>query len=64
MMGNKSTTGLKFINKSGKNKVVKPSEINKYLKQGYQLGKDLSYITQAYRELQRSITTKRYRGIA
>ena len=64
MIGNKSTKGLKFINKDGKNKVVKPSEINKYLKQGYKLGKDLSYITQAYRELQRSITTKRYRGIA
>ena len=64
MMGNKSTKGMKFINKDGKNKVVKVSEINNYLKQGYKLGKDLSYITEEYRELQRRITTERYRRVA
>jgi hypothetical protein len=64
LMGNKSTKGLKYINKDGKNKPVKPSEINKYLKQGYKLGKDLSYITEEYRELQRKITTERYRRVA
>ena len=64
LMGNKSTKGLKFINKDGKNKVVKPSEINKYLKQGYKLGKDLSYITEEYRQLQRKLTTERYRRAA
>ena len=64
LMGNKSTKGLKFINKDGKNKIVKPSEINKYLKQGYKLGKDLSYITEEYRQLQRKITTERYRRVA
>ncbi len=32
LMGNKSTKGMKFINKNGKNKVVKVSEINNYLK--------------------------------
>lgn len=64
MMGNKSTKGMRFINKNGKNKVVKPTEINNYLKQGYKLGKDLAYITEAYRELQRRITTERYRKSA
>ena len=64
LMGNKSTKGLKYVNKDGKNKPVKPSDINKYLKQGYKLGKDLSYITEEYRELQRRITTERYRKIA
>jgi hypothetical protein len=64
LMGNKSTKGLKYINKDGKNKPVKPSEINKYLKQGYKLGKDLSYITEEYRQLQRKLTLQRYGKVA
>jgi hypothetical protein len=64
MKGNKNTLGMIFINKDGKNKVVKPELVDNYLKQGYQLGKDRGYITEEYRKLQGRLTKERYKKVA
>jgi hypothetical protein len=42
---NKYCVGKRYLNKDGKNLVVNKSEVDKYLKQGYKLGMDKSYIT-------------------
>ena len=64
MKGNKNTLGMIFVNKDGKNKVVKPELVDNYLKQGYQLGKDRGYITEEYRKLQGRLTKERYKKVA
>lgn len=64
MLGNQNTKGMVFINKNGRNKVVKPELVNDYLKQGFQLGKDRAYITDEYRKLQGRLTRERFKKVA
>lgn len=64
MMGNQNTKGMVFINKNGRNKVIKPKLVNDYLKQGYQLGKDRAYITEEYRRSQGRLTRERFKKVA
>ena len=52
MIGNQNTKGMVIINKNGTNKIVKPELVNGYLEQGYKLGRDRTYITEAYKKLQ------------
>jgi hypothetical protein len=46
--GNSNALGRKFVNKNGKSITVKDNEVEKYLKQGYKLGMDISYMTKEY----------------
>ena len=62
--GNKYCLGKKYINKDGKNLVVNKSELDKYLKQGYKLGMDRSYITPEFRKLKSDLAKAYYRRSA
>lgn len=64
LKGNQNTKGMVFINKDGKSRAVKPELVNDYLKEGFKLGKDRSYITAEYREMHRRLTTARYKKVA
>jgi hypothetical protein len=64
LKGNQNTKGMVFINKNGKSRAVKPELVNDYLKEGFKLGKDRSYITAEYRELHRRLTTARNKKVA
>jgi hypothetical protein len=61
---NKYCLGKKYLNKDGKNLVVNKSEVDKYLKQGYKLGMDKSYITPEYRKHQSEMAKAYYRRSA
>jgi len=62
--GNKYCLGKRYLNKDGKNLVVNKSEVDKYLKQGYKLGMDKSYITPEYRKHQSEMAKAYYRRSA
>jgi hypothetical protein len=62
--GNKYCLGKRYLNKDGKNLVVNKSEVDKYLKQGYKLGMDRSYITPEYRKHQSEMAKAYYRRSA
>jgi hypothetical protein len=64
--GNKYCTWEKrYLNKDGKNLVGQcKSEVDKYLKQGYKLGMDKSYITLEYRKHQSDMAKAYYRRVA
>jgi len=62
--GNKHSLGKKHINKDGKSKMVNANEVDKYLKQGYKLGMDKSYITPEYRKHQSDMAKAYYRRSA
>jgi hypothetical protein len=62
--GNKYCVGKRYLNKDGKNLVVNKSEVDKYLKQGYKLGMDKSYITPEYRKHQSEMAKAYYRRSA
>jgi hypothetical protein len=62
--GNKHCVGKRYLNKDGKNLVIDKSEVEKYLKQGYKLGMDKSYITPEYRKHQSEMAKAYYRRSA
>lgn len=62
--GNKYCLGKRYLNKDGKNLFVDKSEVDKYLKQGYKLGMDRSYITPEYRKHQSEMAKAYYRRSA
>jgi hypothetical protein len=62
--GNKYCLGKRYLNKDGKNLVVNKSEVDKYLKQGYKLGMDRSYITPEFRKLKSDLAKAYYRRSA
>ena len=62
--GKKYSLGKRYLNKDGKNLVVNKSEVDKYLKQGYKLGMDRSYITPEYRKHQSEMAKAYYRRSA
>lgn len=62
--GNKYCLGKRYLNKDGKNLVINKSEVDKYLKQGYKLGMDKSYITLEYRKHQSEMAKAYYRRSA
>ena len=63
-IGNKHCVGKRYLNKGGKNLVVDKSEVEKYLKQGYKLGMDKSYMTPEYRKHQSEMAKAYYRRVA
>jgi len=62
--GNKYCLGKRYLNKDGKSKMVNANEVDKYLKQGYKLGMDKSYITPEYRKHQSEMAKAYYRRSA
>jgi len=62
--GNKYCLGKRYLNKDGKNLVVDNSEVENYLKLGYKLGMDRSYITPEYRKHQSDMAKAYYRRTA
>lgn len=50
--GNKNVLGRIYVNKDGKSYFVKKELKQEYLAKGYKLGRDRSYITEAYKKLQ------------
>ena len=62
--GNKTALGRKYVNKDGKSRMIKANEVEKYLKQGYKLGMDKSYITPEYRKHQSEMAKAYYRRVA
>jgi hypothetical protein len=63
-IGNKHCVGKRYLNKDGKNLVIDKSEVEKYLKEGYKLGMDKSYITPEYRKHQSEMAKAYYRRSA
>jgi len=62
--GNKTALGRKHVNKDGITKMVKGNEVENYLKLGYKLGMDRSYITPEYRKHQSDMAKAYYRRLA